>query len=83
MEAYIQAKQDIAKNQTSEDTCILNYEDEVTRGMADKIDASVLFFSNIILENRIVVHRSLAEKLYLCLRYALHVSAKIQPEDPA
>ena len=46
MEAYIQAKQDIAKNQTSEDTCILNYEDEVTRGMADKIDASVLFFSS-------------------------------------
>ncbi|MGN0405619.1 MAG: UDP-N-acetylmuramoyl-L-alanine--D-glutamate ligase [Bariatricus sp.] len=46
MEAYIQAKQDIAKNQTSEDTCVLNYEDEVTRGMADKIRASVLFFSS-------------------------------------
>ena len=31
MEAYIKAKEDIAKNQTKEDTCVLNYEDEVTR----------------------------------------------------
>ena len=46
MEAYIQAKQDIAKNQTIEDTCILNYEDEVTRKMADDISATVLFFSS-------------------------------------
>lgn len=46
MEAYIQAKMDIAKNQTPEDTCVLNYEDEVTRNMADKIAASVLFFSS-------------------------------------
>ena len=46
MEAYIQAKQDITKNQTAEDTCVLNYEDEVTRKMADKINASVLFFSS-------------------------------------
>ena len=45
--------------------------------------ANCLFVSNSILKNRIVVHRSLAEKLYLCLRYALHVSAKIQPEDAA
>lgn len=46
MEAYIQAKQDISKNQTAEDTCILNYEDEVTRAMAEKIQAKVLFFSS-------------------------------------
>ena len=31
MENYIRAKEDIAKNQTEEDTCVLNYEDEVTR----------------------------------------------------
>ena len=46
MEAYIQAKLDIAKNQTAEDTCVLNYEDEVTRKMAEKVKASVLFFSS-------------------------------------
>lgn len=46
MEAYIQAKMDIAKNQNTEDTCVLNYEDDVTRAMAEKISASVLFFSS-------------------------------------
>ena len=45
--------------------------------------ANYQFFSNGILKNRIVVHSSLAKKLYLCIRYALHVSAKIQPEDAA
>lgn len=46
MEAYIQAKMDITKNQTKEDTCVLNYEDEITRKMAEKVPASVLFFSS-------------------------------------
>ncbi|XCP86717.1 UDP-N-acetylmuramoyl-L-alanine--D-glutamate ligase [Roseburia hominis] len=46
MEAYIQAKMDITKNQTKRDICVLNYEDEVTRQMAEKIPASVLFFSS-------------------------------------
>ena len=31
MEAYIEAKENIAKNQTEKDTCVLNYEDDVTR----------------------------------------------------
>lgn len=46
MEAYIQAKLDIAKNQTEEDTCVLNYEDGACRAMAKKIKASVLYFSS-------------------------------------
>lgn len=46
MEAYIQAKTDIMKNQTEEDTCVLNYEDEVTRKMAEKTRAKVLYFSS-------------------------------------
>lgn len=46
MEAYIQAKLDISKNQTDKDICVLNYEDEVTRKMAEKVDARVLFFSS-------------------------------------
>lgn len=46
MDAYIEAKQNIAKNQTPEDTCILNYEDEVTRKFAEKVNAQVLYFSS-------------------------------------
>lgn len=40
-------------------------------------------FQQCILKKLIVVHRSLAKKLYLCTRNALHVSAKIQSEDSA
>lgn len=46
MEAYIAAKEDIAKNQTSEDTCVLNYEDEVTRKFGEVVNANVLYFSS-------------------------------------
>lgn len=46
MEAYIAAKEDIAKNQTEADTCVLNYEDQVTREFGAKIKAQVLYFSS-------------------------------------
>ena len=46
MEAYIKAKEDIAKNQTEEDTCVLNYEDEVTRKFGENVNAKVLYFSS-------------------------------------
>ncbi len=46
MEAYIQAKMNIARNQTEEDFCILNYEDEVLRQFAEQVKANVLFFSS-------------------------------------
>ena len=43
---YIQAKEDITKNQTEEDTCVLNYEDEVTRKFGENLKAKVLYFSS-------------------------------------
>ncbi len=46
MEEYIKAKENIAKNQTSEDTCVLNYEDEITRRIGKNIAANVLYFSS-------------------------------------
>ncbi len=46
MEAYIQAKEDIAKNQTAEDTCVLNYEDEVTRLFGEHTTANAFYFSS-------------------------------------
>lgn len=46
MEAYIDAKKNIFKNQTPEDFCILNYEDETTRGFAENTAAQVLYFSS-------------------------------------
>ena len=46
MEAYIGAKQNIAKNQTGKDTCVLNYEDEVTRKFGETLSCHVLYFSS-------------------------------------
>jgi UDP-N-acetylmuramoylalanine--D-glutamate ligase len=46
MECYIRTKEDITKNQTKEDFCILNYEDEVLREFAGQCPATVVFFSS-------------------------------------
>ena len=46
MEAYIAAKEDIAKNQTAEHVCVLNYEDEVTRKFGERLQCQVLYFSS-------------------------------------
>ncbi len=43
---YILAKKRIAKNQTKDDTCVLNYEDGCTREFGEKVRAKVLYFSS-------------------------------------
>ena len=64
MEAYIEAKEDVAKNQTKDDTCVLNYEDEVLRKFGENVNAEVLYFSSqrkldkgIYLENGNIVYK--------------------------
>lgn len=46
MEAYIEAKESIARNQSKQETCVLNYEDEELRKFGEKTTASVLYFSS-------------------------------------
>lgn len=46
LENYIAIKERIFKNQTKEDICILNYEDEICRKMAEKTKAKIFFFSS-------------------------------------
>lgn len=46
MENYILAKEAIAKNQTKDDACILNYEDEVLREFGKTIPCKVFYFSS-------------------------------------
>lgn len=72
MEAYIAAKEEIAKNQTKEDTCVLNYEDEVTRKFGEKLFCQVLYFSSqrklekgIYLDEGNIVYRD-EEDVTLC-----------------
>lgn len=46
MENYVAVKESITKNQTKEDTCVLNYEDEYTRAFGESCPASVIYFSS-------------------------------------
>ena len=72
MEAYIAAKEDVAKNQTENDTCVLNYEDDVLREFGKNISAKVLYFSSqrkldkgIYLENGNLVYKD-GEETIVC-----------------
>jgi UDP-N-acetylmuramoylalanine--D-glutamate ligase len=61
MEEYIRVKELITKNQTAEDTCVLNYEDPILRAFGEDIVArqlvpQVVFFSS---------ERALEEGIYL------------------
>ncbi|MEA4852816.1 MAG: UDP-N-acetylmuramoyl-L-alanine--D-glutamate ligase [Christensenella sp.] len=47
MENYIAAKAKIFKNQGTEDFCVLNYDNEIVRELADKIRAKVFWFSTM------------------------------------
>jgi len=46
MQCYVQAKANIARNQTEEQVCVLNYEDGYLREMAKDISADVFWFSS-------------------------------------
>ena len=46
MEEYIRVKERICENQTGEDTCVLNYEDDVLRKFGQELHVPVLFFSS-------------------------------------
>ena len=46
MEEYIRVKELITKNQTMDDTVVLNYEDEVLRAFGEKVQTQVLYFSS-------------------------------------
>ena len=46
MEAYVEAKKNIANNQTEDNWCILNYEDPLTREFGKNVKTQVLYFSS-------------------------------------
>lgn len=46
MECYVSVKESITRNQTGEETCVLNYEDPYTRDFAGRCPAKVVFFSS-------------------------------------
>ena len=72
MEAYVNAKKNIAKNQTEDDFCVLNYEDELTREFGENVKAQVLYFSSqrklekgIYLDNGNIIYKN-PEEVLVC-----------------
>ena len=72
MEAYVNAKKNIARNQGPQDYCILNYEDSLTREFGKKVKAQVLYFSSqrklekgIYLEDGNIIYRD-GEEVSVC-----------------
>ena len=56
MECYIKTKEDITRNQTKDQVCVLNSEDEVLRSFGESAPAKVVYFSS---------HRKLDNGFYL------------------
>ncbi len=46
MEEYIRVKERITENQSADDTCVLNYEDEVLRDFGKTLQTKVIWFSS-------------------------------------
>ena len=46
MENYARIKESITKNQTSDDTCVLNYEDDELRRFGETLKCKVIYFSS-------------------------------------
>ncbi len=47
MEAYVETKERIARNQEKEDLCVLNYENSYTRDFGSRCQARTVFFSSV------------------------------------
>ena len=72
MEAYVEAKKNIANNQTEENWCILNYEDPLTREFGENVKTQVLYFSSqhklekgIYLDNGNIIYKN-PEEVFVC-----------------
>ena len=46
MEAYVAAKENVTRNQSGEDICVLNYDNSYTRDFGGRCPARVVFFSS-------------------------------------
>ncbi|MCD7818160.1 MAG: UDP-N-acetylmuramoyl-L-alanine--D-glutamate ligase [Lachnospiraceae bacterium] len=47
MEEYIRVKEQITLNQSENDTCVLNYEDEILREFGNTLNIRVIYFSSL------------------------------------
>ena len=85
---YIRVKELITKNQTSEDTCVLNYEDPILRAFGENLQIRVLFFSSerklkqgLYLEDETIWYADESQKLAICKTQDLNIVGKHNYEN--
>lgn len=73
IECYGDTKLKIAMNQTEDQICVLNYDDDTTREMANRIKARPLFFSRkseleegIFLKDNAICYKTKTETIKIC-----------------
>ena len=87
MECYIRTKSFIAKNQTKDQICVLNYEDEHLRKVAEEIPAEIFWFSSeralergIWLEGEEIIYRD-TERIPVCTIHEMNLLGKHNYEN--
>lgn len=88
MAEYTRVKELITKNQMPEDTCVLNYEDEVLREFAKSLKCQVLFFSSqrtlekgICLDGDIITYRDGETSDIICSVRELNLPGRHNAEN--
>lgn len=73
LENYADTKLKISMNQTKDDVIVLNYDDEMTRDMANRTNARVVFFSRLkvleegicLVDDKFVIHEG-GKEIFVC-----------------
>lgn len=88
MEAYIEAKVNITKNQTKENICVLNYEDVALKEMSNQIPATVLWFSSareldagLYLKDNKIIYCDGKEEIIVCATDELQIIGRHNYEN--
>lgn len=88
MEEYIRVKELITKNQSSEETCVLNYEDELLREFGTTVQTNVIYFSSertlqrgLYLKNSSICWNDGEEETVICQTGELNILGKHNYEN--
>ena len=88
MEEYIRVKEMITANQTADDTCVLNYEDEVLRDFGETLPCNVVYFSSlhtldkgIFLDGEIIVYKDENGTTAICSTKELNILGRHNHEN--
>jgi len=88
MDNYIAMKENVAKNQTMSELCVLNYEDETLRAMSKRLKTRILYFSSarvlidgLYLEGEDIIYSQKGVKQFVCNTNELRILGKHSYEN--